>query len=657
MNAEPPSPASDPDEGTPRTETEEELVEKTLKRIIPERHITPEFVQDLLQTHRDGGDVQAVLLERAGKLLRQMDRSLYSCEHSSRVLREEKSVLQRIAGDLKSSFHELSVVDELVYAERGHRSMGDVLESFMGILSRMLPLAAIRLFLIDPATRAFVPVAERHLRPAQEQETEVRLEEGTFAWAIREGGPVVMPISLPSSQGRTLVIAPMALADQPLGVACLFCRLDDAEYTPQHFQLLRSVVGRASLSVENARRVQALETESSRVAAMKDYLGSIVDNMSQGILVVDRADAVTVFNRTAEMVFGVPREEAVGRYFEEALPDQLTTLLRDLLPRARRGEPVVDYEFAYDRGEGVSFRLGVTSTLLGERGRGGAVFSFRDLFTARELMRLRQSDRFKTHALDRFRENLEEAEKRLQRSEKLASIGQMAAGVAHEINNPLGSIAGFIQILLMDIESDAPDRSYLEAMQREVGRMKSIVEDLLSFSRQQPQESETFLPLDVNLLVEETMRLVEPQAHMSRAEVRTEYEEGLPRVMGLADRLKQALMNIALNAFFAMDKDDARLEVRTRSTTEDGSEWIEIAFIDNGEGIRQEDLNRIFDPFYTTREQGQGTGLGLSTCFGIVQQHGGDISVQSVWGEGSTFTVRLPVAGAEAIAASEGEAT
>jgi signal transduction histidine kinase len=209
----------------------------------------------------------------------------------------------------------------------------------------------------------------------------------------------------------------------------------------------------------------------------------------------------------------------------------------------------------------------------------------------------------------------------------------------------------------MDIESDAPDRSYLEAMQREVGRMKSIVEDLLSFSRQQPQESETFLPLDVNLLVEETMRLVEPQAHMSRAEVRTEYEEGLPRVMGLADRLKQALMNIALNAFFAMDKDDARLEVRTRSTTEDGSEWIEIAFTDNGEGIRQEDLNRIFDPFYTTREQGQGTGLGLSTCFGIVQQHGGDISVQSVWGEGSTFTVRLPVAGAEAIATSEGEAT
>ncbi|MFW5856943.1 MAG: ATP-binding protein [Planctomycetota bacterium] len=630
----------------PRTQSESDLLAALLKEVVPERHISEDLVAGFLDTYRRGGDVTRYLLDCAAGLLRSLDADLNATEEGAEQLRREVRALDRVSRDLKSSFHELALIDEIVCAEQGRRSLRDVLESYMDLLARLLPLPAIRVYLINPETRAFEAAAGRGLRSAQEREAEVRLEEGTFAWALREGGPIVTPVRMPPGEGRTLVVAPMSLAGQPLGVTCLFSALQDAEYTPQHFQLLRSLVGRAALSIENARRVQALETESRRLTAMRDYLGRIVDNLVQGILVIGPDDTVTIFNRTAEIVFGEAREDVVGRHYDAVLPPDLVKLLRSLLVRARRDDLVVDYEFDFDRGEGVTFRLGVTDAVLRdpEGAGGGVVFTFRDLFSARELMRLRQSDRFKTHAIDRFRESLRRTEEQLRRSEKLASIGQMAAGVAHEINNPLGSLAGFIQILQMDMPAEDENREYLDAMQREVQRMKGIVESLLDFSRQQPEERQSFLPVDVNLVVQETLRLVEPQARISRAEVRPALAPELPRIHGLADRLKQVFMNIALNAFFAMNKDENLLDVQTRLVHDaEGAPWVHVAFTDNGEGIRQEDLTRIFDPFFTTREQGKGTGLGLATCFGIVEQHGGGILVDSTWGEGSTFTVRLPV--------------
>jgi two-component system NtrC family sensor kinase len=633
-----------PRDPKPRTASEIDLIANILRELVPERHISPELLSDFLTTYRQGGDITRFLLERVSSILQRLDEDFTDTARGAEELRHELDSLERITSDLKSSFNEMALIDEMVSAERGHRTLHDVLESFIDLLERTLPLAAVQVYLIDPETRRFAPAAARNLRPAQSKEVGVRLEEGTFAWSIREGGPVVLPVTMPPEQGRTLVAAPLMLGRDALGVACLFSELADAEYTPQHFQILRSLIKRATISIDNARRVQRLEAESRRVAGMKDYLNLIVDNMAQGVLVIDADDAITLYNRTAELIFGEPAEEVLGARYDEALPHDLVKFLRHVLSRTRRDDPVVDYEFGFDRGEGVSFRLGVSSALLRDaEGGGGVVVTCRDLFTARELMRLRQSDRFKTRAIDQFRESLRDVERRLQRSEKLASIGQMAAGVAHEINNPLGSIAGFIQILLMDREEEDGDRSYLEAMQKEVERMKGIVEGLLDFARQQPGERQTFLPVDMNLIVRETLRLVEPQARMSHVEVRTHLTEGLEPVMGLADRLKQVLMNMALNAFFAMDKEKRTLEVTTRLVEEEEGTLVEVELADNGTGIRREDLQRIFDPFFTTREQGQGTGLGLSTCFGIVQQHGGEILVESAWGEGSSFTVRLPV--------------
>ena len=243
---------------------------------------------------------------------------------------------------------------------------------------------------------------------------------------------------------------------------------------------------------------------------------------------------------------------------------------------------------------------------------------------------------------ERDRRRRAESENRLLQSEKQASVGRLAAGVAHEINNPLTGVLTYTHMLprRKDLADDI--RSDLETIAQSTERVRKIVKGLLDFSRQTKLDRE---PTEVNRLVRSAISLMENQALVKGVDIKFNPAENLPMLTLDRDQLQSVLLNIIINALDATDP-DGDITVSTGislSASDGGKKGVEIAIADTGCGIPPENLDKLFDPFFTTKEVGQGTGLGLAVSFGIVQRHGGTIRVQSEIGRGSTFSIWLPV--------------
>jgi len=238
-------------------------------------------------------------------------------------------------------------------------------------------------------------------------------------------------------------------------------------------------------------------------------------------------------------------------------------------------------------------------------------------------------------------------------AEKMATIGLLAAGVAHEINNPLAAISGFAegikrrmpeldkcldQSLTCRLLSD-DFKEYVSTIMSECNRCREIVQNLLTFSpRRQPE----FSAVNLNALVKDVLKLLHHQLkHLAPYTVRLNLDHQLPYAMGISAELKQVILNLIVNALYAI-KNRGFINVRTRS---DKDRWIIISVSDTGCGISKENLSKLFEPFFTTKPAGHGIGIGLSTCYNIIQQHNGEITVTSEEGKGSTFEVKLPLSG------------
>ena len=231
------------------------------------------------------------------------------------------------------------------------------------------------------------------------------------------------------------------------------------------------------------------------------------------------------------------------------------------------------------------------------------------------------------------------ANDRLLQSARLAAVGEMAAGVAHELNNPLTTVAGFVELVLEDIPEDNPNRADLELVLREAIRAREVVRRLLDFSR--PGEGFR-VRSDANDMVTDVVALIQHLAHTSGVELHVELQDELPWIQVDQGQIKQVLLNLIHNALQAMPR-GGKLLIQTMQQIRDDADWVTIQVTDTGEGIPPENLGRIFEPFFTTRPPGKGTGLGLAVSFGIVQEHDGVLEVKSTPGEGSTFSIWLPV--------------
>jgi two-component system NtrC family sensor kinase len=235
-----------------------------------------------------------------------------------------------------------------------------------------------------------------------------------------------------------------------------------------------------------------------------------------------------------------------------------------------------------------------------------------------------------------------EMTRQLSNAEKLAAIGRLAGGVAHEINNPLGGILAFAQILLRESCPPQEQREYLREIEKSAFRCKAIVEALLRFSRQSPRMKRA--PLALNDVVRESLTLVSYKYAVRDVQIRCELGDSLPPVLGNANQLEQVLVNLLSNAFDAItsvpSKPAGAIELRTSAA--DG--WVELQVADSGTGISDGHLPKIFDPFFTTKEEGKGTGLGLAVTYAIIREHGGRIAARNRPEGGAVFTVALPAA-------------
>jgi len=367
--------------------------------------------------------------------------------------------------------------------------------------------------------------------------------------------------------------------------------------------LLISVAGIVSLLL--AMGYRSARASLSRVKALSD---SLVEHMPVGIVAVDPDDRVMVFNDTAETLFGRTSEAVIGKPSSDIIPPACLEMLRGL----GHERPMIEKEFDCAIGQGRMVPLEVIAAVLrdDEGELIGRIALLRDLS---ELQHLR---------------------KEVERSHRLAAVGSLAAGVAHEIRNPLSSIKGFATYFRQRYGGVPDDVKVADIMIQEVDRLNRVITELLEFSR--PMELKR-KGTDMAGLVRHVLRTVEGQAREKGITVKTALSSGFPEAFIDSDRMTQVFLNLFLNALAAMDKGG----VLSVSVTRHDGGGLRVSVTDTGAGIRKEDIGRVFDPYYTTKPSG--TGLGLAIVHRIVEAHGGEIRLESEPGKGTTFTILLPI--------------
>jgi C4-dicarboxylate-specific signal transduction histidine kinase len=302
-------------------------------------------------------------------------------------------------------------------------------------------------------------------------------------------------------------------------------------------------------------------------------------------------------------------------------------------------------------GARLAFPLVMNGTLLGmlmaARGHAKPPFDNRDLrhatiFCSQISQSVQNANLFErlqstVEKLKETNERLELTQAQLVQTEKLAAIGELAAGVAHELNNPLTGVVGFTQLLLQDETLNAQQKEDLENIHKQSQRCRQIIQHLLQFSRRKEPKKEL---LDLAPLVKNTLELIQYELSSSGIGVESRLDENAPQVMGDPHQLQQVILNLATNALQALE---GRPDARIILTVEKKGNKVRFTCADNGPGIRKDVLSKIFNPFFTTKPVGKGTGLGLSISYGIVKEHGGGIWAESEEGAGASFIVELPV--------------
>jgi len=355
-----------------------------------------------------------------------------------------------------------------------------------------------------------------------------------------------------------------------------------------------------------------------------EFFMNLIESSVDGIIAADMKGNIFVFNKGAEALTEYTAEEVIGKtHITKIYPEGVA---KDVMKKLRSPEYGGVGKFIPTQlnvvnkfREEIPIQLSAALIYDGAGREIASVGIFTDL-----------RDRIK------MEKRLQETHLQLVSSEKMASLGKLAAGIAHEINNPLGGILIYASLMAEDLPEDDAKRGDLARIVQEASRCKDIVKSLLEFARQTEPKME---PTDINRAITDGLFFLENQALFHNIKIIKNLDPFLPFIRGNASQLKQVLINIIVNAAEAM-RGNGTLTITSHPSPDRKS--IVLEFADTGEGIPEENLSRIFDPFFTTKAVGKGTGLGLSTSYGIVESHGGRISVKSKVGEGTTFTIELP---------------
>jgi len=405
------------------------------------------------------------------------------------------------------------------------------------------------------------------------------------------GGERASPVAGPQ---RSAADAPLIVSGRAVGLLRVLAERDNA-FAPDETRLLYSAASLASAALERAETFHPSD---------EGGLQALIGSLDDGIVVV-REGGSTLVNEAAHRLLAAlcrrPEEQEVA--LEET---PIASLLEEVRTSGQRRQ--VDYALE----DGRRRHLSVKALPLGGFER-GVVVVLREVTEERLL------------------------QERLMQSEKMASVGQLVSGVAHELNNPLTGIMGFAQLLLTR-DMDERSRHEVETIQGEAERAAKIVQNLLSFARRGKAEKEQ---VNLNTLLERVLELRSYDLRLKNITLDLELDPELPQTMADPDQIQQVFFNIITNAEHAMLEAHGQGSLIVRSGVAGG--YIRLSFADDGPGLAPENLRRVFDPFFTTKKVGEGTGLGLTIAYGIIEDHGGRIRADSRRGKGATFIVDLPV--------------
>ncbi|MEO8259239.1 MAG: ATP-binding protein [Acidobacteriota bacterium] len=413
-------------------------------------------------------------------------------------------------------------------------------------------------------------------------------------------------------------LVPCVFEDRAIAVLALGHKDADQPFNSEDLALLTAVAGQAATAIENGRLFRQLHLKAEELDELSEFNENILESLDDGLVVFDAAERIVRWNRALEGFYGVARSAAIGATLDDVFEATFVQALRADRRENPDGSTLLRVPLIGRQAERA--RLLVNATAVPLQGGEAAAAAAGTILLIENIT-------------DRVR-----LVEQLQLSEKMAAIGVLAAGVAHEVNTPLTGISSFTQMLLEHADPADPKTALLEKIERQTFRAAKIVNGLLNLSRPGPSGTER-CAVDLNAVIADVFSLLEHQLTASKIMIRRELSAAPVAVLGIEHQLQQVFLNLFLNARDAMPR-GGWLSVATRV---DGDRILaEVA--DTGSGIPSEHLARIYDPFFTTKTIGRGTGLGLSITYGIVHEHDGTIGCDSAVGRGTRFMLRLPIA-------------
>ncbi|ALB45005.1 two-component system sensor histidine kinase AtoS [Clostridium beijerinckii] len=379
------------------------------------------------------------------------------------------------------------------------------------------------------------------------------------------------------------------------------------------------IKGLSSLGNDLSQRLPEINGEFGKIASAingmaqslmntRSHTEIIMESMVDGIITIDNDEKITEINAAAWSIMGL-NKDVIGVNYKDLFSGN-AKVLDIVLETLRVGKKIMGYEAEFTRSDGAIIPISVsTSMLCNNNNVLGVVLVFKDLSEHKAF------------------------EDYVRRLDRLAAVGELAAGVAHEIRNPLSAISGSVQILVDELPKDNSTRIFGNVVLKEVDRLNGVIEDLLYFAK---PSKHYVTSININELVENSLFLLLPSIKKEIVVLETHFDQSIEAISVDAQLIKQVLVNLLLNATQAMPKENGKITVTTQRVIK----GIEIIIEDNGKGIDQESLPRIFDPFFTTKDTG--TGLGLAVSNKIIEIHQGYIRAESIVGIGSTFTIYLP---------------
>ncbi len=540
-----------------------------------------------------------------------------------RRLRRDK---ERLTASLQQRVQELTVLYRIGKSVTGLMDQEQLLQRIVEAGVFITQAEEGFLLLHDETQQELYLRAAKNLGEQRAQSLRIPIDDSLAGQVFRTGKPVRLDQSrvgaaLKVKTGflvRAILQVPLMLGTKVQGVLAVDNRVADRTFTENDEYLLATLADYAAIAIENARLYEQVKLSEQRY---RDLFANAYDL----IFMLNETLRITTINKVGEQLTGYTLAELIGRPLHTLCAPESWAGAEPYLRELLAGRSVAPFELELVRHDGEPVYLEVSARgIQNGVGLNGVHCIARNLTERRHL------------------------EQQLLQSEKLSAIGQLVAGVAHELNNPLTSVSGYTQLLLRDERLPPEPRQDLEQIYVQAERAAKIVQNLLIFAREHKPERTIG---SVNEALRRALALQQYQLRVDNIGVRLELDPGLPPTTADFHQLQQVFLNLITNARYAMVQKGGRGTLTLRTGLERrlaGDDQIRIEVVDTGVGIPERDLPKIFNPFFTTKPVGQGTGLGLSICFGIVKEHEGQIWAESQLGVGTCVVVTLPVRAAPA---------